>query len=450
MYQFNIPTFIFLITESCPTERLDIEERTMDNQTNETFMRAIVDNKLNIARRMLREGANVNATYNGNILLHYAIFKCNLRLVKFLLDHGADVSFFDSGDATPLDYACCIVRKRSYDVCKLLLENGADCNFRNNSGISPFFRAAQIHPSKILKLLFDHGADIAAKDNEGLGALHFAVLNPHMDVLDFLLDQGLDINSSNEHGYTALHFAVTGNNVKVCEILLRRGAVVNGGPNIGLTPLSIAARPRTDYSGHEIRVVEILLEYGADVTGDILMAAASEGGNDDIREALMRHVVKLECLNSRINADHQQVIENNNCYKGYYHACLEELKNMKAAKFYKNVSMFNILTDDERLLSQHAKNEELKRALKKVNQKNKFPIYFALMKNRFCAALEKCRLHNNAAQIISDIFAFNHPSHPVNQNILRYLTAKDLKFLCSDVRQMRSMNDRKSILKCNS
>lgn len=105
---------------------------------------------------------------------------------------------------------------------------------------------------------------------------------------------------------------------------------------------------------------------------------------------------------------------------------------MKAAKFYHTVSIFDILIARGDVLSGYARNEELVKALEENEFDNNFPMYFSWLKKRFDYEVQRQKLWNAAAKILSHLFALNYPSHPVTQNILRYLTDEDI-VLCSNV-----------------
>lgn len=364
--------------------------------------------------------------------LYDNVKKCNLRLVKLLLDHGADASHKRDNGESPLFAALLIEKDECYDLCKLLLEKNADCNSRIYD-TTPFLRALSCQSLKVVRLLLDHGADITVVDRIGRTALHYAAMNLRVDVLDFVLDQGIYVECGDNQDLSALFWAAEYDNYEGCELLLRRGAMVNRrSMKTEWTPLTWVIWPKiVPYNGQEARIVQLMLEYGADVIVRSLRIGALSGGSGEVRNILMRHMARLECLGSScIHEGHRQIIENEDCYRGYYRTCLQELKNMKVTKFHNNVSVFSILMDSEKMLFAYARNENLVRALEKNNYDNTFPIYFPLLKKRFYAEVKKHRLRKNAATILSNVFMFNDPSHLVNQKILHYLTDEDLKILC--------------------
>lgn len=213
------------------------------------------------------------------------------------------------------------------------------------------------------------------------------------------------------------------------KLLLRRGAMINQRRKSGNYPLFDAFMATFDCSDQQAAaVVQLLLDNGVVVTASVLRYAVKMGTRR-MNCMLMRYMAELEHLNSSIPEVHRQIIENEDFYKEYYQICLRELEKSKAAKFYNNVSIFYILTARGKTLSGYARNEELEVALENTGfNQNLFPRYFNCLKIRFSPQVEKQKSRLVAAKIISDLFVLNHPSHPVTQNILRYLTDNDLKF----------------------
>lgn len=369
-----------------------------------------------------------------NKRLYYNVQKYNLHLIQLLLDHGADASYKREDGETPLSAALSV--RKDYEcseMCRILLEKGARCDTRIvRTGATPLLIALGEQSLNVIKLLLDRGADITATDTCDNTALHYAATNFRVDVLEFALTQEFDMEHGSSRDYSALFWAATYYQYENCELLLRRGAMVNRVcVETGWMPLCSMIQPKDTYTGRESGIVRLLLEYGARVTTNSLEVCSLSNASDDVRNVLIQHMAKLECLNWGITQDHRNIIENRDCYKGYYETCLQELIKMKTTKFYHNVSIFNILMGSDQVLSGLARNDELVKTLEENDFENDFPIYFEYLKGRFYVEIGKQKLRNVAAKILSNVFMFNHPSHLVNHAILRHFTDEDLKFLCS-------------------
>jgi len=99
----------------------------------------------------------------GQTLLHYAARRNNLNMVKYLVEHEADVNMIDDNEATPLRYSVC---KSNSDILKYLVEAGANVNVADNCKLTPLHLAAMCGNYESVKYLIKHGADIHATAHE--------------------------------------------------------------------------------------------------------------------------------------------------------------------------------------------------------------------------------------------------------------------------------------------
>ncbi|GFP57004.1 ankyrin repeat domain-containing protein 17 [Trichoderma asperellum] len=207
--------------------------------------------------------------------LHLAASDGNERVVKLLLDKGANIDAKDNEarsfpmedrkyGGTPL---CEAVVMEHEAVVRLLLEEGANVEAENNDGLvlhTPLFLAAWIGNEDIVRLLLENGADIEAKDHEtGLTALHQAASEGHTAVVRLLVEAGADIEARYRPGdATPLVTAAEAGSTEVVELLLEKGADIearNDGEETRHTPLFQAA-----CMGNE-DVVWVLIMKGADI-----------------------------------------------------------------------------------------------------------------------------------------------------------------------------------------
>ena len=145
---------------------------------------------------------NIQSTAEGGTPLHVAADRGYLRIVKFLLKHGANPNMKNDYGNTPLHDAAAFGHR---EVVKLLLEHGADPNIKNNDGSTPLHHAAESGNSKVVEVLLEHGADPNIQDDiDGWTPLHDAVANCHVDVVRVLLDRGADPTIRDNNGMTPL------------------------------------------------------------------------------------------------------------------------------------------------------------------------------------------------------------------------------------------------------
>jgi len=117
--------------------------------------------------------------------------------LNYQLEHG-----------TPLTLAAFEGRVR---VVKLLLELGADPNFRADNGWTPLIAAANDGRTRIVEILIDAGADLNGADMKGQTALHHLCFCPRSsaaEVATLLISRGADALQKNNDGATAYRVAL--------------------------------------------------------------------------------------------------------------------------------------------------------------------------------------------------------------------------------------------------
>jgi ankyrin repeat protein len=107
---------------------------------------------------------NIQSTAEGGTPLHVAADRGYLRIVKFLLKHGANPNMKNDYGNTPLHDAAAFGHR---EVVKLLLEHGANPNIRDNDGYTPLHYAVGFCYVDVVRVLLDHGADPTIRDKKG-------------------------------------------------------------------------------------------------------------------------------------------------------------------------------------------------------------------------------------------------------------------------------------------
>ena len=170
----------------------------------------VIDGSLEMARVLIRGGANVNARLTAPILKRV----------------------YDAGDnrlgegATPFMRAA---RKCDVEMMRILLDAKADVTLTQKSGNSPVMLCAGA--------VSGGGGDDTPErvsEAEALSAIGLA------------LDAGVDVNAQNATGDTALHTAVTsgGGQPAIIRLLVERGARLDVKNKADRTPLEAATRAR--------------------------------------------------------------------------------------------------------------------------------------------------------------------------------------------------------------
>jgi ankyrin repeat protein len=109
----------------------------LDPMGRTALMNAIIDRRLDDARRELMKGADPNvADRNGLTALHFASRDHSLELVTLLVEHGANVNAQDRHGNSPLGDAIFSTKPRLDETVAALLAAGADKDLKNKSGVS--------------------------------------------------------------------------------------------------------------------------------------------------------------------------------------------------------------------------------------------------------------------------------------------------------------------------
>ena len=162
---------------------------------------ACYNEKTKLVKLLLEHGADTDSNYNGLTPIFWAIKNENIVIFRLLLDYGVDINNDNSLGQSPLSRICYRKSGSSSGYYKrfveLSLEHGADVNYRDKSGITPLFWACQydisVEDIEVVKLLLEHGADpnITARkfgDETPLFVASFEKFNE--DIIKLLLEYG--------------------------------------------------------------------------------------------------------------------------------------------------------------------------------------------------------------------------------------------------------------------
>ena len=115
----------------------------------------------------------------------------NEKMVRLLLEYGADVNALSTWGSNPLMCAC---SNGHQQVVTLLLDANADVENRNSSSDdTPLIAAAEAGHSDVAKILLDHGAVLPSHLNDSRQSpLTQACLEGHLDMVRLLIDAYAD------------------------------------------------------------------------------------------------------------------------------------------------------------------------------------------------------------------------------------------------------------------
>jgi len=189
------------------------------------------------------EPLDVNAEIHGGTAFAAAVQNGYLQIVKYLVDHGAEVDRPIHDGATP----CFIAAYRGYiDIVLFLIEQGANLETPNSKGNTPFFICCQHCRLDIAKMLADRGVNLEPINEAGSTPFFFACQEGNLDVVKFLADRGVNMTRG-KNGITPFHMACYRGHLDVVQYLVTQKSMnprsIDGH---GRTPLEVARRAQRD------------------------------------------------------------------------------------------------------------------------------------------------------------------------------------------------------------
>ena len=173
---------------------------------------------------------------------------------SLLLSHGAHVNpDVNVSSSAPLHQAC---KSDDLRMVRFLLDQGADINLRNCYKTTPLMYAVKYGSLELVSLVLAHKPNLATLSFIGTSALHWVIFQNHkphrLGTVELLLKAGSDVNQRMSDESTPLHCAAMSGLADIAELLLRYGADTKARNLEWKTPIEIAAD-----SGHP-EVVEVL------------------------------------------------------------------------------------------------------------------------------------------------------------------------------------------------
>lgn len=121
------------------------------------------------------------------------------------------------------------IKCKQPEVVKYLVEHGADVNRANSEGVTPLMLAIRISDNNInlVDFFLKHKADIEHKDFSGNTPLSGAVAMGKKSAVKSLIESGANLDNPTSKGYTPVMIAVMANQPEILQMLLNSGADIN-------------------------------------------------------------------------------------------------------------------------------------------------------------------------------------------------------------------------------
>ncbi|XP_059487008.1 serine/threonine-protein phosphatase 6 regulatory ankyrin repeat subunit A-like [Neocloeon triangulifer] len=157
--------------------------------------------------------------------LHLATKSGNLSVIKFLMSFsGVSCNAPDLKGCTPFLLAA---SSADVEVIRFFIEHGADLASTTSEGRNALHLACQEGKVENVDFLLSTGQfDLAKKDLEGYQAIHIATIEEHCNVIDLLLEKGADLEARTgcHQELTPLLLAAECCQLDTFKFLLERGA----------------------------------------------------------------------------------------------------------------------------------------------------------------------------------------------------------------------------------
>ncbi|MGA5540622.1 ankyrin repeat domain-containing protein [Mycobacterium sp. NPDC051198] len=132
----------------------------------------------------------------GRTALHYAAVDDKIDVLRGLIREGADINARDDAGWTPLHFAA---DRGNLEVAEELLRAGADVNETNKLGEGPLFRAVAVGAQRdarlLVELLLDNGADPYRKISSVLSPARFvSFMNENDPIKVLFVERGVQMS----------------------------------------------------------------------------------------------------------------------------------------------------------------------------------------------------------------------------------------------------------------
>lgn len=155
---------------------------------------------------------------DGDLAIHRAVALGKIEHVKYLCNPVVINEPGANGD-TPLHYA---VRGKDPKMVKYLLQHGADVDGRQSSRPTPLIEALSGRNYEIVDILLDFKANVEAKDEEDWRPLHYVAAQGHHQLTRRLMDSGCELEPQDDEGDTPLFLACRNNHTEVIQLFFAR------------------------------------------------------------------------------------------------------------------------------------------------------------------------------------------------------------------------------------
>ena len=262
-------------------KKFDLNEKGPQRDTY--LVRAINEKLLDLAKRLIANGADINLSTGSTTPLFAAIDNRLTPLAEFIIDQGADLSLTDFASQTALTIA---IRANQENLAIKIANKmtAAQLNKLDMIQKSSVIWAIQAHMVKLVPTLIVNGADVNLSPTD-TNCLIESVRSRNSIIYNAVVRQMKNLNSAGENGETALMFAATFGDASTVSDLIKRGAKIEIHDQTGNSALTMASTADA---------TEALVVSGANVnlltsSGESALSIAISRGRIDQARVLLTH-----------------------------------------------------------------------------------------------------------------------------------------------------------------
>ncbi|XP_014681470.1 PREDICTED: serine/threonine-protein phosphatase 6 regulatory ankyrin repeat subunit B-like isoform X2 [Priapulus caudatus] len=243
----------------CAMLLLDTDPSLIDVQDEEghsALHLAAICGSLKVLRCLLEYGADVQLSDGeGHTIMHWCAVCGQVKMIDLLIDCGAEASSADIHGAYPLHYAAqmcgsndmgndpelglatlrtflqreistnCSDKDGSSDACEMLVNFGADTHATDKEGLAALHITCSLGHQDCAQVLLDKGnADVDSLDHTGKSPLFHAAMHDHPHCVNMLLEHLANPNLRDSDGRSAAHY-VASRGILSCLQLLHENKI---------------------------------------------------------------------------------------------------------------------------------------------------------------------------------------------------------------------------------
>jgi ankyrin repeat protein len=263
------------------------DEKTKIRGENAAFIEALEHGKWDLIDWLAAEGARLERNFDPDSVIHKAIGRGDLRVLRLLLNEKS--RFRDNCLGSMGFQLRSAIEAGRNDIAEILLTSGADFTTKNMPDHEPLSVAIRLKNLHLVRKLLAAGIPMDETTfcpcccrPRKTSVLPAVIDWGYFPLIQEMIDAGADVNAPEiAGGKTSLSIAVENKNSAIVELLLNAGADINAplATSCGNTALEAACR------NNDLHMVQKLLDLGAEPDEWSLVAAIS--GSIEIAQTIL-------------------------------------------------------------------------------------------------------------------------------------------------------------------